>query len=345
MSMRKMMTAACFVASKPEGARLCRRRTLACALAMLWPVAGAAPALAQTAWPERNVRIMVPVGAGTSPDVAARIFADRLTQRWGKPVLIENKPGAETTLGIGAFVSGRDDHTLLATVIGSYTTTPLLVDKMPYDTAAELVPITLLASTHIAYSVPAALPMRSLADVMQAARAQPGKLSWSSGPTILRFVPAAYMKSHGLDMPYVTYRDQPQSAIDLGESRIQVLVSSLQTALPVAQSGKTRIIAIANSQRWPHLPDVPTAAEAGFPELTVDGGAALFGWRGMSEALRDRIAADVTAVAAEPDVRRRLEASGQVAMGGTAKALVAALAKQQRQVSEIAKVIDLKAAK
>lgn len=319
--------------------------TACCALALLahWPLA--TPVAAQASWPERTVRIIVPFTPGTSADVVARIYADRLGQRWGKPVVIENKPGGETTIGIGAFVAARDEHTLLATVIGSYTTTPMVVDNMPYDTAAELVPISPLASTHIAYSVTATLPARSLTDLLQSIKVEPGKMSWSSGPTILRFVPAAYLKRHGLEMPYVTYRDQPQAALDLGEGRIQLLVSSMATALPVAQSGKIRVLAIANSQRSPLLPDVPTASEAGFPELTVDGGAALFGWRGMSDQHRDRIAADVTAVAADPDVRRRIEAGGQMAMGGTAKDLAAILAKQKQQVAEIAKVIDLKVAK
>jgi tripartite-type tricarboxylate transporter receptor subunit TctC len=345
MSMRKTMTAARSTA--PAQAKIPQRlRLLARALALTAAAfALAPPTHAQAQWPERNVRIIVPLAAGSAVDAAIRIYADRLSQRWGKPVLVENKPGGETTIGIGAFVQGRDDHTLLATVIGSYTTTPQMVDKLPYDTTADLVPIVSMTSIQIGYAVTSSLPARSLGDLVRQAKAEPGKLAWASGPTILRFAPAAHMKQHGLDMPYAVYRDQGQAAIDLGEGRIQLLVSSLQVMLPVIQSGKVRLLAVANATRSPLAPEVLTAREAGFADLTVNGGAALFGWRGIGEALRDRIAADVTAIAGDPDVRKRIEAGGQIAQGGTWRELMAALEAQQQQVVGIARIIDLKAAK
>jgi tripartite-type tricarboxylate transporter receptor subunit TctC len=327
--MRKTMTAACAAA------------TLAAALTVLGPQAHAAGAT----WPERAVRLIVPVNAGSSPDIAARVFGDRLAERWGKPVVIENRPGADTTIGIGAFVAARDDHTLLVTVSGSYTATPQIIDKLPYDTAADLVPVSTLTSVQVAFAVTASATMRTLPEVFAAAKAEPGKLNWSSGPTLLRFLPAAYLKRHGLEMPYVTYRDLGQSGIDLGEGRIQLLYTSLQLLLPIVQSGKARLLAIGNAIRSPMFPEVPTAAEAGFPELAADGAAIMFGWRGIDAALVTRIGADVEAVAAEPEVRHKLEAGGQVALGTDAVTARAMLARQQAQVAEIAKIIDLRVAK
>jgi tripartite-type tricarboxylate transporter receptor subunit TctC len=164
----------------------------------------------------------------------------------------------------------------------------------------------------------------------------------------LRKVPrygfTAFLKRRGLDMPFVPYRDIATPQVDLGEGRLQILVTSvLATSAPV-QSGKARIIAVLDAQRAPMLPDVPTAAEAGYPEMTVDAFAGLFGWRDMPSALRDRIAGDVQAVAKNPVVRSRLEGAGQRPIGTTPEEFAAAIERQRVRIGEIARLIDLKAA-
>jgi tripartite-type tricarboxylate transporter receptor subunit TctC len=144
-------------------------------------------------------------------------------------------------------------------------------------------------------------------------------------------------------MNYVAYRDAAQPQADLGEGRIQVLFTSLQASRAPVQLGKARFLAIANSTRAAAIPDVPTAHEAGHPELTIDGLSGLFGWRGMPESLRARIAADATEVISDPEVRRRIEA-GQLAIGGTPAEFERAIAEQRSFITEVAKLIDLKPA-
>jgi tripartite-type tricarboxylate transporter receptor subunit TctC len=298
---------------------------------------------AEKTWPMRTVRVMVPFPAGGTPDAAARLFADGLAKRWGQAVVIENRPGVDASLGTGAFASANDDHTLLYGIAAALTINPLVQQKVPYDPARDFVPISAVANAILVVAVNNSVPAHSLADLARLAKAEPGKLLWGSGPSLPRFVFAAFLKRQGLDMPYVPYRDVATQQVDLGEGRVQVLVSGLQATNAAVQSGKARIIAIANTRRAPTLPNVPTAVEAGYPEMSMDGLSGFFGWRDMPAALRDKISADVQALAQDPEIRARLEATGQLVLGTTAQEFAAAIERQRVRVGEIARLIDLKA--
>jgi tripartite-type tricarboxylate transporter receptor subunit TctC len=146
-------------------------------------------------------------------------------------------------------------------------------------------------------------------------------------------------------MNFVSYRDASQPQADLGEGRIQVLVTSLTASSSPVQTGKARFLAVLNPARAAVLPDLPTARELGHPELEIDGMSGIFGGKAISDALRNRIAADVTAICQEPDVRRKLEAGGHNVLGGTTEELKAGIAKQRIWVSEISKLIDIRNAR
>jgi len=294
-------------------------------------------------WPTRHVRVIVPFAAGSVNDLAARLYADGLSKRWGQPVVIENRPGAETNIGTAAFTSAHDDHTLLYGVASTLTVNPLVFGTMPFDPAQDLVPISAGASAILLVAVHIGVPARSLADLARLAQDEPGKLLWGSGPVLPRYVFTAFLKRRGLDMLYVPYRDVATPQTDLGEGRLQVLVTSVLASNAPVQSGKARIIAVTSAQRAPMLPDVPTAAEAGYPEMTIDGLSGFFGWRDMSSALRDKISADIQAVAQDPETRARMVASGLLLLGTTPAQFAAAIEDQRVRVGEIARLIDLKA--
>lgn len=296
-------------------------------------------------WPRQAVRLIIPFPAGAGNDVAARIVADGLSRRWGKPVVIENKPGGDTTIGVAAFVGARDEHTLLYTVFASLTLAPLTVEKLPYDMEVDLVPIAPAASVVVVVSVNSSLPVHSLADLEHVARSQPGKLSWASGPTLPRYVFATFLKQRGLEMTHVGYRDAAQPQADLGEGRIHVLITGVTASSAPVALGKSRFIAITEPQRSAVLPNVPTAAESGYDEMTFIGGAGLFGWKGMPEPLRLRISDDVNAVLADPAVQQKLAAAGQRAIRGGPEKLSALIAEQRKRVLEMARTIDLRAAR
>src|SRR3954469_17479167 len=297
-------------------------------LALLLAISGF-PISARADWPERPVKIIVTFPARSANDSAARIFADALGKKWGRPVVVEDRPGAEGTIGVGAFVSGQDDHTLLYTVAGSVTVAPLLIDKLPYDVDRDLQPIAATTAIVLTLAVNNDLAARSIGELIDVLRANPGKYAWTSGPSLPRYVFAAFLKRNGLQMNFVSYRDASQPQADLGEGRIQVLVTSLTASSSPVQSGKAHFLAVINPTRAAALPELQTARELGHPELEIDGLAGIFAGTMMSTELRERIAADVAAVCQEPEARRKLEAAGHNVLGGTTGELKAGIAKQR----------------
>jgi tripartite-type tricarboxylate transporter receptor subunit TctC len=303
-------------------------------------IACAAPARAE--WPERPVKLIVTFPPGSANDGAARIFAEALGKKWRKPVVVEDRPGAEGTIGVGSFVASEDDHALLYTVAGSVTVAPLLIDHLPYDVERDLQPIAATTAIVLTLAVSNDLKARTIAELIEILSANPGKYAWTSGPSLPRYVFAAFLKRNGLQMNYVSYRDASQPQADLGEGRIQVLVTSLTASSSPVQTGKARFLAVINPARAAVLPELPTARELGHPELEIDGMAGIFGGKAVGETLRKRIAADVAEICQDPEVRRKLEAGGHNVLGGATEELKAGIAKQRAWVSEVTKLIDIR---
>jgi tripartite-type tricarboxylate transporter receptor subunit TctC len=300
------------------------------------------PLSARADWPERQVKLIVTFPPGSANDAAARIFADALGKKWDKPVVVEDRPGAEGTIGVGSFVASGDDHTLLYTVAGSITVAPMLVEKLPYDVNHDLMPISATTAIVLTLAVSNQLSVNSVPELIAALRANPEKYAWTSGPTLPRYVFSAFLRQHDLKMNFVGYRDASQPQADLGEGRIQALLTSLTASSSPVQAGKARFLAVANPTRAATLPDVKTVRELGYPELEIQGLAGIFGSRIMSEALRNRIAADVAAICRDNDIRRKLEASGHNVLSGTTEELKVGIETQRAAMRELAKVIDVR---
>jgi tripartite-type tricarboxylate transporter receptor subunit TctC len=294
-------------------------------------------------WPRRTVRLILPLPAGSGTDFSARLFAERLSQRWGQPVIVENRPGADGVIGVSAFLGTDDDHTLLYAISAVFTMLPITHEKLPFDPLRDMVPISPTSDVVLAIAATEKKSIRSLDELVQTARTQPGKLNWASSPGVPPLVVGGFFKNSKLDLAFVSYRDLAPVLQDLGEGRIDVLVHALGVIMPQVHSGRARLLAVASDVRAPLAPDVPTVAEAGFPELRMDGVVGFFGKRGMPDALRDRIASDVRAIANEPAIREKLAAVGQAAHPGTATEFSALLNEYRRRLADLAKTIDFKA--
>ena len=183
--------------------------------------------------------------------------------------------------------------------------------------------------------------VKSIDELVKRARAEPGKLNWAGTAGLPQFAFADFEKGAGLDMVQVSYRDFGPALQDVSEGRINVVSTGLLPMLPLAQSGKVRLLVITNSRRSPAAPDIPTAKEAGFPELAVDGFQGFFGWRGIPDELRDRIAVDVRAVAADPEIEKRLNELGQAVRTGTTADFVAMIKEQRAKITAVAQAIGL----
>jgi tripartite-type tricarboxylate transporter receptor subunit TctC len=245
-------------------------------------------------------------------------------------------------VAIAAFAGANDDHILLMAPTSTFTAHPFLHEKLPYD-VRDLIPIARVSNTVIAVGVPTSAGINSVSDLIARAKAEPGKLNSASATGANDFVVTGYLKQSGADITRVPYRDTVQAVNDLAEDRIQLYVAAFAIMRPQVQAGKVKLIAITNSERAPTLPDLPTAKEAGHPGLTIDGLVGLFGPRDMPSDLRERIAADVRAVAADdPEIKARLAATGQIVNPGSAAEFAKAVEDQRAQVATIAQQIGMK---
>ena len=317
-------------------------RALLSASLVIGTFATTAPKAEPGHWPRGPVRVITPYGSGTANDATLRQFADRLAKRWNQPVTVENRPGADTVVGVGAFVAAKDDHTLLFAGAASLTIVPLMKDKVPYDPMRDFVPISTACNTTIIIASAASSNIVSLADLISRARAQPGKLRWASGPSLPKFLFDAFLKTQALDMLYVPYKETTPQVTDLGEGRIDILVTGLVATVPLHQAGKARFLAVTNSERAPSFPDVLTVKELGQPVMSADGFSGFFGGRAMPVELRDQIASDIRMVALDPELRINLERIGQTLRVGTPPDFAAEIESQRVWATELARLVDFK---
>jgi tripartite-type tricarboxylate transporter receptor subunit TctC len=319
-----------------------RRTLLALAAGGTLMALGVQSAAAQAQnWPQRSVKFILPLGPGSGVDIGARLIAERLAAKWGKAVVIENKPGGDAIVAITAFTGANDDHTFLMAPTSTFTAHPFLHEKLPYD-VKDLVPIARVSNTVVAVGVPASLGINSINDLLARAKAEPGKLNSASATGANDFVAAGFLKQAGAEVARVPYRDAVQAINDLAEGRIQLYVAAYAIMRPHVQGGKVKVIAITNSERAPMIPDVPTAREAGHPALGIDGLIGLFGPKGMPDDLRNRIAADVKEAASEPDIAAKITATGQIVRPGGADEFAKEIEVQSNVVSNAAAAAGVK---
>jgi len=311
-------------------------------LALLAPVLVSAPAALAQSWPQRTVKFLLPLGPGSGVDIGARLLADRLSARWGQPVVVENRPGGDGIVAMGTFASAHDDHLLLMTPTSSFTAHPYLHDNLPYK-PDDLVPIARVSNTLITIAVPASLGAGSLEQLVKLVRAQPGKLNWAGVTGALDFLFAGFLQRNGLAMTKVPYRNPVEAANDLAEGRVQMYMAALAIVRPQLQTGNIKLLAVTNTVRAPAAPDVPTVKEAGYGELTFDGLVGLFGPPDMPNELRERIGADIRSVlAADPVIGERLAATGQVLNIGGPAEFARATEDQRDKVAAIAHELGIK---
>ena len=303
------------------------------AVALLACVAAAPQAQAQS-WPQRTVRLIVPLPPGSGMDLSARVIAERLAPKWGQAVVVENRQGADGIPAVSAFFAARDNHTFLFSFGGIVTFNHLLHEKLPYD-PRELLPIAPVIDNFLGVSVTALLKVNTVAELVQAAKTQPGKLNWAATPGLPVYVLLALQRQTGIAMANVPYRDFAPAYQDLNQGRLHVMGTGVPTQVAHHQAGTARLLFVTNRERSPQVPDVPTAKEAGFPDLTFEGVSGVYGWRDMPVEIRQRVVTDVAAIVADPDFRARVLKVGTVPRSGTPEEFAAAINAQREQVAAI----------
>ena len=292
-------------------------------------------------WPTRPVRFIVPFGPGAGADIGARLFAEKLTAKWGQPVVIENRPGGDSIVAITAFLSANDDHVLMFGPSGNFTVHPFIYSKLNYN-PADIIPIARASTTLLAAAVKADAPYGNVKQFTEAVRANPGKFNYGAVQGITEFTFWGYVHHEKLQITQVPYRDINVAPVDLGEGRIQMVMSSFAIVQPQVNAGRIKLFVVNNKTRIAAAPDVPTAREQGYPSLEVEGLVGLFGLKSMSDELKEKIAADFRAVTADGAIAERLKATGQAINVGGPKEFAASINEQRANVTAVVKAIDFK---
>jgi tripartite-type tricarboxylate transporter receptor subunit TctC len=289
-----------------------RRALMQSALGVLG-AAATGPALAQGAWPDRPVRIIVPFPPGGSTDIVARFLAETLREQLGQPFLVENRGGAGGNVGTDFVAkSPPDGYTLVVNSPGPFAINDKLYRTMPFNPARDIAPIGLVASVPIVLMVPISSPAHSVQELIGLAKRQPGQLAFgSSSVGGTNHLAGELLRSMaGVDIVHVPYRGAAPAMTDLIGGRLQIYFDNMPAVLPQVRDGRVRALAVAGARRAAALPDLPTVAEAGLPGFEASS------WFGMGapgatpEPLQERITHEVRAALAEPTLRERLAGTG-----------------------------------
>ena len=273
------------------------------------------------AWPTHAVKIVVPAPAGSSLDIVARLLADKLKDRWGQPVLVDNKPGAGGMLGVDvAAKAPPDGHTLALGFNGPIAFAPFLYKKMPYDPAKDLAPVIMTTSQPNVLAVNANLPIKTARDFVAWAKARDGKTNYSSlgQGSSAHLTMALLMSEAGFTATHVPFNGSPPAAFAVAQGEADATFMTAPALLPHVKSGKVRLIATSAAQRPDSLKDLPTLAESGYPQIESLAWNGLFTAAGTPNAVITKINADVNTALRDPAVVALLDSQGLTAVGGSA---------------------------
>lgn len=299
-------------------------------------IAAAAPAGAQ-ALSGRPVTIVVPFTAGTGMDILARVVAEQLRQRWGQTVVVENKPGASGNIGTQAAAQAAPDgHTLMMTA-NTFVMTPSLLKSTPYDPVRSFAPVALVATGELALAVHPSLAAPTAQAFFDLARQKPGAINYASpGIGTPQHLAMELVKLRAkIDLTHVPYRGSAPAVTDLAGGHVGAMILPVHTALPLAQAGSIRVLAVTSPQRAAALPDVPTMAEAGVPNAEVDLWYGLFAPAGTPADIVRRYNGAVNEMLEAPAVKDALRAQGLVAVGGPPQRLADLVATDQKRWAQV----------
>jgi tripartite-type tricarboxylate transporter receptor subunit TctC len=292
------------------------KRLTTLVLALLW--LGLLPAAAQD-WPTRTVKMVVPFGAGSTPDVIARIIADKLQQKLGQNFIVENKPGASGMTGTDAVAKAEaDGYTVGISIGGPLAINTLLFAKMPYDPAKDIALITVLTSQPSALAVPASLGVNSVAELVALIKKDPGKYNFGSigNGSLSHLAMEAIALKSGAKLVHIPYGSSPQAMTAVMRGDVQMVVMPAISVVPHVQSGAVKMLAVTTPKRSPLLPDVPTLKESGV-DVEADAWNGLIAPAGTPQPILDKIQREVADAIKTPELREKFATQIMEPVGNT----------------------------
>jgi tripartite-type tricarboxylate transporter receptor subunit TctC len=287
-------------------------------------------------FPDRPVRFIVPFTPGGGVDIVARLVAGRLSEMWGQPVLVENKPGA-----VGAIASEyvlqqpADGYTIMVGVAGSHAIAKLLKPDIDYDPMHDFAGVTLISESPLICLVAPSSPFHTMKELVDHARTAPVPFGSPGVGSQMHLIGEMFNLLYGTKFQHVAYRGVAPAMQDLIGGHIPMVMGEMGSSKPIVASGQLRALALTGTQRNPGLPDVPTFTEAGFPGFEVNSWFALFVPVATPRLVIDKIAADVTTVVHSPAISKRFADDGWVAGGGTPEDLQKLWVKTSQQLGDV----------
>jgi tripartite-type tricarboxylate transporter receptor subunit TctC len=292
---------------------------------MLAAVATVLPSVASTAWAQSNypakpIRLVVPFPPGGGTDILARVIGQKLSESLGQPVVIENKPGAGGNIGVDTVAkSPPDGYSIVIGQTSNLAVNPTLYPKLPYNPVKDLAPISLVASAPLVMVVAANSPFKSLDDVITAAKAKPGDITFASpgSGTVAHLSGELLQRAANIKFQHIPYKGASQALTDLMGGQVQLYMSSVPTALSQIKGGRLRALVVTSTKRLPDLPDVPTVAESGFKDFESSTWFGLLARAGTPQPIISRLNSEVNRVLQTAEVREKIASEGAEVLSGT----------------------------
>jgi tripartite-type tricarboxylate transporter receptor subunit TctC len=297
-------------------------------------------------YPAKPIRIIVPFPPGGGQDIVARGLGERLSPRLGQPFVIDNKPGAGTTIGTEAAAkSAPDGYTLLIAPIGSQAIVHHMYPKRGFDVRRDFAPVSRVGYGTIVFVVPQASRAHSVIEFVALAKASPGRLTFASSGTgaLIHLTGEMFKQAAGIDLTHVPYKGTTQILPDLLDGRVDMALDSLPAYIPHLRSGKLRALAVASRERSSLLPELPTMAEAGVQGVVSATDYAVYAPAGTPRDIVARLNREINAVLAMDDFRAKLAAAGIEVSGSTPEALQAELADEIAKWAKVIRDANIKA--
>jgi tripartite-type tricarboxylate transporter receptor subunit TctC len=300
-------------------------------------------ALAQGNYPSKTIHIIVANAAGGGTDYLARLIGQKLSERVGQSVIIENKPGANSMLAAQAVIkSPPDGHTLLMGSIGMLTVNPAVVQNLSYDTQRDFAPISIMAQFPLILTVNSSAPIRSVAELVAYAKANPDKANAGASGPIFQVVQKMFELRTGTSFQYIAYRANSEAMISLMRGDILMSLSDTGPATGPIQDGRVRPLAVTSKRRLPSYPNVPTMAEAGIKDMEVEFWQGLVAPAATPQPIIRRLEREAIEIARLGDFRDKLSAHEMFPVGSTAEEFAALIDRELKQWAEVAKRGNIK---
>jgi len=293
---------------------------------------------AQASYPDKPVRIIVPFAAGGVADLLPRIVGEKLTRKWGQPVVVENKTGAAGNIGMAEGArAAPDGYTLVLAPAGNLTVNPKLFPNLPFDTHVDLTPVTLLAQSPNVLVVHPSVPAKTFPELLAYARANPGKLNYASqGTGTTSHLTAELLQTRtGIKLVHVPYKGTAPAVNDLVAGHVDLMFESLNGISSAAKSAQVRPLAVSGDKRSLAFPDLPTVAEAGVPGYSAPTWSSLVGPAGLPKEIVDKLNTALNKAIQTPGFKSRFAAIGDEAAGGTPQDLADTIARDSAKWKDV----------